>query len=364
MAVNYSDDRLVAVEKAENKATTEINKTYNDMIESSDKVYKEQISASKDWVDKQVALQKEQTDFAIDKIEQQKAQAEKDYIKEQSGAYVDWQKESNRYGANAEQMASQGFVGSGYGESSQVSMYNTYQNRVAVARETHSRAMMNLDNGIREAKLQNSSALAEIYLKAYEQQAQLSIQMVTNRNQLLAEKLNAKTQTHQIYRNQYQDVLEQINKEKQREIEKAQFDREMSLAEAQFKWKKEQASKFSSGGSASVDKPSGGSRNGNTTTFSGTAKYDNKSNSGAPTKDAAKYGTFSNGYQPKGIGDYGKVSKTGNKVVVNGKTQNLWKTNDGTLWYWDGSVRAYKKTSLPSVKGGAMAGGIMSRYIK
>ena len=77
MAVNYSDDRLVAVENAENKATTEINKTYNDMIEQSDKVYQSQIDASKDWADKQSALQQQQTDFAIEKIEQEKAQSEK-----------------------------------------------------------------------------------------------------------------------------------------------------------------------------------------------------------------------------------------------------------------------------------------------
>ena len=129
---------------------------------------------------------------------------------------------------------------------------------------------------------------------------------------------------------------------------------------------KAQANK-SSGGSSGGSGGSGGSIKKTSSGSSGGSGGINKSSSskaGAPTKDASKYGTFSNGYQPKGIGGYGYVSKTGNKVVVNGKTQNLWKTDDGTLWYWDGSVRAYKKTSLPSVKGGAMAGGIMSRYIK
>ena len=75
MAVNISDDRLVAVEKAENKATTEVNKTYNDMIEQSDKMYQSQIDASKNWADKQSALQQQQTDIAIDNIEQQQAKA-------------------------------------------------------------------------------------------------------------------------------------------------------------------------------------------------------------------------------------------------------------------------------------------------
>ena len=295
MAVNYSDDRLVAVENAENKATTEINKTYNDMIEQSDKVYQSQIDASKNWADKQSALQQQQTDFAIEKIEQEKAQSEKDYLKEQSGAYVDWQKQSNKYGANAEAMASQGLTHSGYSESSQVSMYNTYQIRLATARESHEQAKLNFANMIKDAQLQNSSALAEIALKSYEQQAQLSIQMVTNRNQLLAEKINAKQQTHQIYRQQYQDVLDQINKERQEAIQKKQFEREMALAEQrfqeekrqaqvqealareQFEYTKAKASASSSGGSSGSS--SSASISGNKTNSSSSNKTNNSSSS-------------------------------------------------------------------------------------
>ena len=67
-----------------------------------------------------------------------------------------------------------------------------------------------------------------------------------------------------------------------------------------------------------------------------------------------KYGTFSNGYQPKGVIryvdgkaiDYGKVSKTGKKTKVKnakGKIvdQNIWKTPDGAQWIWDGQTRQY-----------------------
>ena len=134
---------------------------------ATDQYYQEQINASKEWADKQSQLQQEQTDFAIEKIEQQKEQAKQDYTKEQSGAYVDWQKQSgayvdwqkqsNQYGANAEAMASQGMAGTGYSESSQVSMYNTYQNRVTTAKEAYSRAILNYNNAITEARLQNNS---------------------------------------------------------------------------------------------------------------------------------------------------------------------------------------------------------------
>ena len=53
-----------------------------------------------------------------------------------------------------------------------------------------------------------------------------------------------------------------------------------------------------------------------------------------------KYGTFSNGYQPNNIKGK-KLSKSGITDVVNGVTQNVWKTPDGKLWIWDGTKNQY-----------------------
>ncbi len=369
MAVNYSDDRLVAVEREENKATTELNKTYNDMIAQSNSYYQAQIDASKQYADKQAQVQQEKTDFAIEKIEQQKDQAEKDYTREQSGAYVDWQKESNRYGANAEQMASNGFVASGYGESSQVSMFNTYQNRVATARDVHNRAMLNYDNNIQEAKLQNDSILAEIYANAYKEQSALALQQFQYHNQLVTEKLEKKTQLQQIYHQQYQDVLDQINQEKalaeqirQYNLslaeERRQYNQSMAFQREQFEYQKAQASK-SSGGGSSRSSSSGSKSSSKGSGSGGSVGSVNKQKS-----DAETYGTFSNGYQPKGISGYGKVAKTGDKVIVNGKTQNLWQTHDGTLWYWDGSTRTYKKTTRASANKQGSASSFAMKQIQ
>lgn len=60
-------------------------------------------------------------------------------------------------------------------------------------------------------------------------------------------------------------------------------------------------------------------------------------------KAAKKYGTFSNGYQPKGIMNYGKVKSTGRKCMVNNRKQTVWKTDDDTLWVWDGVNNKYIK---------------------
>ena len=211
--IDYNDSRFTKVESDKSEALSDLEKTYAGMIDKSDSFYQAQIDASKEWADRQEQLQQEKTDFAIEKIEQQKAQAKKDYIKEQSGAYVDWQKQSNQYGANAEQMAASGLAGSGYSESSQVSMYNTYQNRVTTAREAYNQAVLNYNNSITEARLQNNSILAEIAYNALQQQLELSLQGFQYKNQLITDLTDKKLTVDNMYYNRYQDVLAQINHE-------------------------------------------------------------------------------------------------------------------------------------------------------
>ena len=80
--IDYNDDRFAQVEEQKQQALTEAENTYAGMIDQTDKYYQDQINASKEWADKQSQLQQERTDFEVDKIEQQKQQAEKDYQKE------------------------------------------------------------------------------------------------------------------------------------------------------------------------------------------------------------------------------------------------------------------------------------------
>lgn len=232
--INYNDKRFTEVEADKKAALNEVDVTYGNMISQSDKYYQKQMDAAQNWADKQSQLQQEQTDFTIEKIEQQKAQAQKDYTKEQSGAYVDWQKQSNQYGANAEQMAAQGLTNTGFSESSQVSMYNTYQNRVATARESYMRAVLNYDNAIKDARLQNNSALAEIAYQALQTQLELSLQGFQYKNQLLIEQSNKKMEVDNNYYNRYQDVLNQINHENALAEEVRQYNQDYALKEKEY----------------------------------------------------------------------------------------------------------------------------------
>lgn len=246
--INYDDKRFKTVESDKSAALREHEKLYDGMLSNSDKFYDEQIKASKDWANTQTKLQNEQTDFAIQKIEQQKKEAKTDYLDEQSGAYNDWQKQSDKYGVRAEQIADKGMQNTGYAESSQVSMYNSYQNRVMTARDSYNRAVQDFNNGITEARLQNNSALAEIRFKALQQQLELNLQGFQAKNQLLLDKASQKLQIEDSYYNRYQDVLNQINTENSLAEQIRQFNESMALEREQFNWQKSNFNRSSGGG--------------------------------------------------------------------------------------------------------------------
>lgn len=459
--VNYDDERFSMVESDKQTALSDLEKTYAGMIGESDKYYQDQIDAAKQWADTQSQLQKEQTDFTIEQVEQQKDKAHQEYLKEQSGAYQDWQKQSNKYGVEAEQMAAAGLAGTGFSESSQVSMYNTYQNRVATAREVFSQAILNYDNAIKDARLQNNSVLAEIAYNALQTQLELALEGFQYKNNLILEQANKKMEVENIYYNRYLDVLNQINTEnafaedirqfelnyefqnkqfeeeirqyneqyefqmkqfdeeirqynqqyelqlkefeesirqfneemarlrakdaqeyavqiqqlelqkqnaelqkQQLEEEKRQFNESLKLQQAQLTEEKRQfdeqlsynKSKASSSSSGSSGTITGGTINkNNSNTF--TTEYFSGTIPGATAADARDYGTFSNGYQPKGIANHGTLKKAkdsnGDTMVIHLNTQTLsgkkqtleqavWKATDGTLWYWEGREMKYK----------------------
>jgi hypothetical protein len=211
--VNYDDKRFQEVENQEATALKEVKGTYDNMINQSQGFYQQQIDASKDWANKQSELQQAQSDLAIEKVEQAKDQAEKQYTREQKGAYTDYQKATNEYGANAEQLAAQGLNQTGYSESTRTSAYNTYQNRYMTARESYNQAILNYDNSIKEAQLANNSALATIAYEALQQQLELSLQGFKYKNQLLLQKVDAVNQTKDRYYQRWQNVQQQINTE-------------------------------------------------------------------------------------------------------------------------------------------------------
>lgn len=376
--INYNDDRFKNVESQKQDALNQVNNTYNNMINQSDKFYQDQIDAANKYADTQKQLQQENTDFLIEKVNQQKEQSKKDYIKEQTGAYVDWRKQSNQYGANAEEMAAKGLQNTGYSESSQVSMYNTYQNRVATARESFNRATLEYDNSIKEAMMANNSKLADIAYNALKTQLELSLQGFQYKNTLLETQINHQRDIDKDYYSRWQNVLSQMNTENQlkeniRQYEttlaenKRQYDLEMQYKKerdriADEQWQKEYnlslASRYSNGGSSR----SSSSSSSNKTYEVNTPYYQGKKNSDC------QYGTFGtkdqNGqsYQPNNLGKDSngniKYLKSSGKKVgqmfgqgqVFGSSgadlsgQTVWQYGKN-YYIWDGSQNQYIQVS-------------------
>ena len=290
MAVNYDDKRFAQVENAKKDVINNANNTYDNMINQSDAKYNELINATKDYANTQQELQQKNTDFAIEQINQQKDQAEKDYIKEQKGAYTDYQKATNQYGVNAEQQAKAGLMNTGYAESSKISAFTSYQNRYSTARESYNKAVLNYDNAIKDAQLKNNATLAEIAFKSLQTELEYALQGFQYKNNLLQTKLNTQIQLDSEYNNRYQQVLSQINTEnslaeqirqynesmayqKQRDaVEDAQWQKQYNLSVAN--------SKRSSGGSSST-KLSSGSKS-----SSGSKKSSSSSKSSSSKSDA------------------------------------------------------------------------------
>lgn len=237
--INYDDPRFQQVDTEKNAAMTEMDNTYQGIIDNVDSQYQGLQDALKQNAETQKQNQQANTDFTIQKIEQQKDQTRQDYLKEQSGAYKDYVKQSDQYGVNAEQMASSGMMNTGYSESSQVAMYNQYQNRVATAREVLSQAILNYDNNIKEAMLQNNSILAEIEANAALESAKLALEGFQYKNNLVLEQANKKIELDNIYYNRWQDVLTQMNTENAMRFEEAENQKNRDFEAAENKLDRE-----------------------------------------------------------------------------------------------------------------------------
>lgn len=323
MASNY-DEYMKELEDGRKAELSEAEKTYGDMSKDYEEEYDKQIEGLDDFEKKQTTAQNESYDFTIEQIEQQKEDAEKDYQKEQTAAYRDYEKQIDPYGVHAEQIAANGLDKSGYSESSKVAMYKAYQNRVTAARESYEKATREFENTMTQARLQNDVALAEIAYNTYQQRVTLTLQKLQTKNGLLIELINKKASIDSTYNSLYADALEK---------------------------------KANNGGNTGLR------------IYDKGQEVKNKYYSGTIAENVGYFGYMGkddNGvaYQPKGVmfedGSAHKLKKYngGTKVKeiygddftdssgVNIKNQNIWEA-DGRYFVWNMTKNAYEEVILP-----------------
>ena len=379
--INYNDDRFTQVENEKQAELDKYNETYDRLIDERNQFTNQQQGLVNQWEDTQRQIANDNLNHQIDLYNQQKDKAERDYQKEAKASYIDYQKEVDKYGVSRENVVQNGLSNSGYAESSKVDMYNTYQNRIATARESLNNIKLEFDNAIKEAQLQNNATLAENALTALQQKLNIALEGFDYKTDQENNRLNWNNTINNNYYDRYKDVESQINYENQQAEAIRQFNEQLAYQKEQQRleqerWEKELEyqkqqdaiansqkwasinNSYSSGGgdggypidNSSLEGTKNNASQTNTTGIAQIAKSQgwtstpidmSQSNT---TASAKKYGTFSNGYQPKGISGYGKLTKSGHTCTVNGKEQNIWLTNsDGKTraWYWDGSSRTY-----------------------
>lgn len=235
--IDYNDQRLTDVERESTQRKQEVTNNFNQMINERDAYTKEQQQNVANWAQQQTELQQAKTDQAINKINQSKEQGAKDYQREQKGAYTDYMKQSNQYGANAEMLARQGMSNSGYSESSQVSMWNAYQNRYATARESYQKAVTEWDNMIKDAELSNNETLANIAQQKLEQSLKLALEGFEYKNNLTIQRDSRIDEIENYYNNKYQQVLDQINREYEYAQQQKEWEAQQREAEREYQLK-------------------------------------------------------------------------------------------------------------------------------
>ena len=372
--VNYNDQRFKNVEAEKQTELNKYNQTYDRLIDERNQFTNQQQGLVDQWEDTQRQIANDNLNHQIDLYNQQKEKADRDYQKEAKASYIDYQKETDKYGVSRENVVQNGLSNSGYSESSKVDMYNTYQNRVSTARESLNNIKLEFDNAIKEAQLQNNAKLAENALTALQQKLSIALEGFGYKTEQENNRLNWNYNINNTYYDRYKNVESQINYENEQAEKIRQFNEQMAYQKRQQeleqqRWEKEYAlqqaqvaaSRSYGGGGGSYssggDYPPITENQQNALT---TAYY-----SGSYNKDALTNGqvdknkVFSNGYQPNNVNGNKLTGYIKNKkqvyVDVVSRTlqgtktttkQKVWKDTKGNLWVWDGTNNkyvAYKK---------------------
>lgn len=240
-----------------------------------------------------------------------------------------------------QQLSQAGLNTSGVLGSAYANVENAYGNNLATLQSSRDKSINDINTQLNNAQIeyarQESQLLADI------ENAKLELQKYGN--ELAYKKYQDALTNYMNFANfDYTKAMDERDYNYQLERDKvadSQWQQEFDLA------KKKASSSGSSSRSSSSSSNIGG--------FSGSSyELETPYYRGDLNSDANKYGTFSNGYQPKGISGYGEVSKTGDTLTFDTKTlagesntvtQNIWKTSDGSKWYWDGRYNKYIKIS-------------------
>lgn len=372
------DERLYEVEKQKQNALNESNSVYSGLLQDNENLYNEQINNANQQEELQNSILDRQLEYQKEQIEKNKEEARQTYQDEQKRSKNDYLAFNNQYGTNAESLASNGLANSGLSETTKLGSFNTYQNRLATANKAMQDAFTEFDSNLSEAILNNDVQKAQNALSKLQMQSDFLNTFYSNKSTLSQNQLSNNQTLDSDYYGRYQDVISQINYEKEQEEAIREFNEQMAYqreqaAQEQANWEKEyelSKSSLESSSSSSSSKSSGysSSSSSSSTLTDGSSNYSTQSANGynivanpytGTINSDAQYGVFEytengnktgSGYQPNNVGG-SKLSKSSYKVGdifynavgssgVSLMNQSIWQTN-GKYYVWDGSINDY-----------------------
>jgi hypothetical protein len=152
--------------------------------------------------------------------------------------------------------------------------------------------VLNYDNAIKDAQLQNNSLLAKIAYQALEASLEASIAAAQQKNSLLQAMVGDKIATNSLYDNRWRNLLDQKNTELARAEAARQFNANYQLELDKFNYQKQQdaAARAAAKAAATIKKSTSKSKSGGKYVKGGNIKTSNtkKIGSGAGTPIAPK----------------------------------------------------------------------------
>lgn len=135
------------------------------------------INQSKTLLEQSAEQQNKIVDLGIQKAtntaNKQKQELEEEATKQGKQLYTDYKKQSSEFGVNAENLASKGLNNSGYTETSNVDMFNTYQKNVTNLAMQTTKLKAEVDFNLNQAMIDADVQKAENEANKYLQQMQL-----------------------------------------------------------------------------------------------------------------------------------------------------------------------------------------------
>ena len=168
---------------------------------------------------KQNEIINKQTQMQVDELNREKEKIDKDVTKTTQGLYSNWQKETNQYGVQAEQLAQQGLSNTGYAETTKTALYNTYQRNVTETLNNSRELKADYDFKISQAR-QNGSV----------QQAQSALELYSQKMQLL-------TQNYELRQNKEKYLYQQQRDKVADQQWQKSFDQQVKQNEIENQWK-------------------------------------------------------------------------------------------------------------------------------